>query len=277
VNRDGFLFQDNKDYPDDLMIEPSKFEECVRYLKDNQCRAVSFIHGEAGEDVGFLSECFWIECITINTPYLQNTEVINGLPKLKIASISPMNFEFCNEQTEVLLFSGSEKTRINKKCQNLVTVAANECKNANQILKDVSYCRNLRRLMLVKPSLKDLTMLDSSMNIEKLEIFYASQLTDIAGIMKIRQSLKELTFTNCKKILDFSILSELKELRNLVLDSCGKVQSLSFLREMPLMRDIRFMRTEIVDGDLSPCLGYHSVVCENKKNYNYSASDLTRH
>ena len=195
------------------------------------------------------------------------------MPKLKNLFINDLDFTFSNSCTEVLSYKWTSLASVSSLCKQLHTIAVDSCKDYSKMMKEFSLLQNLRKLVLIKLNSISL-MCDMKIPLEELQVTYSSKLSSLCGVENFSDTLTMLSFENCKKLEGFNYFTSLSKLEHLFLFNCGKIPSLSFLRNMPAMHDIRFLGTEVIDGDLSACLGYDFVVCDNKKKYNYTAEQL---
>ena len=110
--------------------------------------------------------------------------------------------------------------------------------------------------------------------LKELHVNYCSKLTDISALEKC-QSLQIVGFESCKNIQDLTPLTALKNLKQLVLFKCGEIPSLGFINEIPSLESILFTETNILDGDLRPCLRLKSAWSSTgKRHYNINVEDL---
>lgn len=275
IKHDGLLFQDSLKYENDIMIESDRLSEYCDYIEQKKCKAVSILYTFTHNNIDFLEKFPWIEHILINTPYVTDVNVINRLPNLKSVFInSTQSIVLYNANIESFCFNWSDGSGIKSSCKNLKTILIDSCKKVDILIEQVAIIPMLIELVLIKPKITNLNFCSKLSNIQNLKIAYASQLVDLSGIIAVKNSLKYIWIENCKKITNFFLLKELKNIERIVLINCGTIPTLSFLREMPKVKDIRFIGTFIEDGDLSPCMGYDYVCCDNKKTYNFTALQL---
>ena len=141
-------------------------------------------------------------------------------------------------------------------------------------LKDFSDSADLRSLTLTQTSIRSLEGIGHYEELMNLQINYCSKLTDISALGKC-QSLQVVAFESCKNIQDLTPLTALKNLKQLVLFKCGEIPSLGFINEIPSLESILFTETNILDGDLRPCLRLKSAWSSTgKRHYNINVEDL---
>jgi len=103
--------------------------------------------------------------------------------------------------------------------------------------------------------------------LQKLELNNVSSLEIIDEIEKNSTSIKSLRFDSCKKIKNFEYVSNLKELEVLGLNNCGDIPIIQFIKGLPKLKNLTFVNTSIIDGDISPCIGLDYVSFSDKKHY----------
>lgn len=83
-----------------------------------------------------------------------------------------------------------------------------------------------------------------------------------------------MDFRACKKIKNYGVVSQIKGLKILRFNDCGSIPNIRFLKEMPNLEDFRFVDTNVLDGDLTPCFGLKSVGFFKKKHYSHTPGEL---
>ncbi len=146
-------------------------------------------------------------------------------------------------------------------------------KMPEKILKIVKELPQLKSLACAQIPFSTLSRMENLRNLQKLQINYCTKLTDISALRECL-NLKILEFTACKQIKDFTPLSQLNNLERLQLFNCGEISSLKFIESMENLKSLVFMSTNILDGDLSPCMRLEYAGTNDKRHYNIKAKDL---
>lgn len=274
--------------------------ELVDRYKVSIVQVVSNFGGTASTDLKFLETIknkssikeidIWTDVISFDSIYdylnLEALSVYNSLQASLLLDIS----NFSNLIT--LTLNGNIATH-GLSCSNLKTLIINnsssisfveKCmalRNLNIIhsagirLKDIaSFFPNLKKLVLTQINMTTLVGIEGLKKIEELEINYCNKLQDISNI-KHCKNLQKVYFEGIKKITDVTPLVELKHLKDLTFFKCGDIESLSFLNEMPSLENFLFTDTNIVDGDLTPCLRLKSAWSSfGKRHYNIDVRNL---
>ena len=111
-------------------------------------------------------------------------------------------------------------------------------------------------------------------DLEELELSYLSKLENIEMIIENKDKLKILSLEFCKKINCFDCIRELINLNKLTLCSCGDIPNLKFIKELKKLNNFVFLDTNIIDGNLSYCLGIDYVAFTNKKHFSHREKDF---
>jgi protein phosphatase 1 regulatory subunit 7 len=133
--------------------------------------------------------------------------------------------------------------------------------------------RNLRRLVLTNSPIRGLHGIENFLGLRRLRLVYCTKLKTIEGIEHLTD-LSELQIEVCRQVDNWSLLGACFNLRSLWMFDCGNIQNIAFVRQLPRLKDFRFMGTNVVDGDLSPCQGIKEVICDNKRHYSPTEKQL---
>ncbi len=136
--------------------------------------------------------------------------------------------------------------------------------------------KNLHLLCLTHcRSISSIEGISKVSNLKKLRIESCPKLEDISEIKNL-ENLKVLILENIKKC-DLSFLEEMKctqSLECLVLRNCGSIPSIKFFERYPNLQCFDFLYTNIIDGDLTPCLRLKEANTFNKRHYNLKDTQL---
>lgn len=136
--------------------------------------------------------------------------------------------------------------------------------------------KNLHLLCLTHcRSISSIEGISKVSNLKKLWIDSCPKLEDISEIKNL-ENLKVLILENIKKC-DLSFLEEMKcteSLECLVLRNCGSIPSIKFFERYPKLQCFDFVYTNIIDGDLTPCLRLKEANTFNKRHYNLKDTQL---
>lgn len=223
-----------------------------------------------------------IELYNLNPHNEKNSQLSDSIlkcDKLKSLSISNFDNADCKIMREITWLQDLELANCNDKKIDFDWI------NELRVLKKLKLQRVLihkfefNRLSFLKDLIitqLNLSTLDGVQNLNELEymnINYCSKLTDISALTNCIK-LRKLEFENTEKISNFEQLRVLQGLQGLILSNCGNIQSLKFINSMDSLKFLSFVDTNIVDGDLTPCLRLKYVGTMDKRHYNLRASEL---
>ena len=125
---------------------------------------------------------------------------------------------------------------------------------------------NLETLCFDRPIFSNLNGVEKFSRLQKLRIRTAPKLTTISEIQGA-SALKTFELEGCKNIIDFPKVIKNQNILDLGYLGCGDIPNISFLNEMTNLRIFRFVDTNVLDGDLSPCLRLHFTGTLGKRHY----------
>jgi hypothetical protein len=134
---------------------------------------------------------------------------------------------------------------------------------------------SLSYLSMVHGGLQDLHGLERYLTLAHLDISYLKRLDSIAVLTEL--PIKHLWIDACPKVSDWAeVLPALKALNSLRILNCGVLKDLAFLLNLNL-REFRFGRTKVLDGDLSLLDRIPIVAFDDARHYNRKAKDFAWH
>ncbi|MDR3293297.1 MAG: hypothetical protein LBT20_04240 [Clostridiales bacterium] len=142
-----------------------------------------------------------------------------------------------------------------------------------QNLNDIEDLKNLEHLCLFFcRKLENIERLSELKCLKTLSVAKCSKIIDVSAIGKC-QRLEKLSL-DCVKNSDLTKLSTATGLELLMLSACGNATDLKFIQHMLKLEFFSFVDTNILDGDLTPCLRLKYVGTLDKKHYNIKSIDL---
>lgn len=157
---------------------------------------------------------------------------------------------------------------------------------------------NLEFIQCTQCSIKNLNGIEKFKNIEKLYLYYCRSLESIEGISKLPK-LKSIWLCACPRLIDISEIGKVENLVMLMMESmkkanidfladlkskdtiecidlekCADLQSIKFLDNYPNLITFGFFDTNVLDGDLNPCMRLKHAFTWNKRHYNIKENQL---
>jgi hypothetical protein len=135
--------------------------------------------------------------------------------------------------------------------------------------------RSLKSLHLALGTAKSLVGIENFVQLERCNLFHCYGLREIATVAALSH-LAFLHIDHCRNITDIDALKACRALRTLRLNSCGDIPSISFVGEMPDLEEFRFVKTNVLDGDMSPCLSLKECAFSNKRHFSHSLKQVEK-
>ena len=187
-------------------------DDIYDFIIQNEIKAIylNTAKGWKGSDYSFLSKLKTIEELHIISSEGKNLSAIESMINLKELSIT------CYTKDEIDF----------RKLEKLEKCYLSWWKNSSSIME----CVSLKELYIDEVKLKDLSKMATLINLNNLTIANSPVLS-IKWIEKLK-NLKELSLLNCKKIEDFSPISNLKFIKRLTIDGCKFLNDLDFVKPL---------------------------------------------
>lgn len=271
-----YCFRDKKH----LLIESDRIESYIDYYRDNDFDGIwiNEMHGYHLDNIDFLYD--------FSNIAIKRIEITK-----KISSIEPV-YSLSNT-LEYLLVDN------NKHPINFSLLPNLNCFRGDWLPKHESLFshKNLKALYLWKynaksgdlskiqelPSLNHLGLIQSNITslegIENLGSLQELELTKLRKLISVKSlyglnSLKKLIIEQCKNVEDLSSLGKIKSIQTLGLNDCGEIDSISFIKNISSLKDFRFVKTKVRDGDISPCLKLENAGFINSKSYSHTSEEI---
>jgi len=160
----------------------------------------------------------------------------------------------------------------NSNLSRLTSLRISKFKSVNNDLSDFPFLPNLQELELVQSTIAGLNGISQFAGLKQIELHYLSKLTTLDGL-----NLPELTAffaSGCKKLADHEQLAACVNLEDLKLHECGAMKSVHFVDSLKKLKTFRFIKTDVLDGDLSPLLRLDDVYFTEKRHFSHKVSDM---
>ena len=265
-----------KGFDDELVyiISSEKINECIKFINDNNIKHLEIADAYYQvEDLNFLKECVDVENLTIHNHYIKSAHGIYSLRNLKYLSHGEYNnaeidFNNLNSIERLYLFWNKKINGI-ESLENLKKLFMWKYKPKNGNFDNLSNLKKLEYFFLTQSNLKTLDGIGNLKNLSYLELNYHRSLTDLGNIGELKDSLKQLEITSCKKIENYYKLCELMSLESCIVSNCGDIPSIGFASHLKNLKHFTFLGTNVIDGDMNPCFGIDYVYFNDKKHYSH--------
>lgn len=279
IQIDGFKVYQNLDGTKSIIVDSEKIEQCMDCYYKNNLDGVSVTnsHGYNLKDVDFLSRYADITKLSISETILDITGMysLNNLERLIISGKKrKIDFKFFPYLNKLTLDWSDNLVNLDQ-CKSLESLAIYSGYNPKtKDLKDVSHIHWLKKLEINNSLITSFEGSEKFNNLVELEFNYCTKLEDIDGFEKSKKKLKTLLFNHCKSIKNHECVSKFDNLNILAFNNSGAIKSLNFIKEMSSLNSFRFVGTDVLDGDITPCIGLNYVSFTNKKHFTHKMEEL---
>ncbi len=114
-------------------------------------------------------------------------------------------------------------------------------------------------------------------NLKRLELHRCSKLESIETICNLKSHIEYIHINMSKNIYDHSKIKCCENLNTLCFNACGTIADLDFLKKLKKLKDFRFVKTNILSGDLTPIIEHPSIVTTgftNKRHYSHNDTEI---
>ena len=268
-------------FPRSIFIESDRIDACMDYAaRNHQGRiAVSPLEGFGLPDLSFLFRFPWVEHLTILNSEMIDISTIVILRRLHYLQISgatkePLdlsNFPLVRE----LRLQWWPKLRFGDALASLRSLSLSHYAPASGDLTGLPQIPELEDLDLVQARNLTLSGIDRFLHLKRLTATYFSKLVDLSPLTAFANGVLEiLEFGNCPKLTRHDQVKAIRSLKRLAFNRCGEIPSLSFLDDLQELESFSFVGTNIVDGDLTPCLRLRFAGFLDKRHYSHRSSDF---
>jgi hypothetical protein len=273
-----------------IVFEETRLDECIEYINSKEIKhvLVSMEH-EVLNNINFVTKCPNIESLGITSPFIQDYSPVYSLKNLKSLSIdrSPIKIpgiRLSNAKLDLSQITSLEefgaytyKNIINlDKCMYLKRLSLTYYYPQIKNTEELSSLENLESLIIIKSNIGSFKGLGDLKKLHKIDLSYLSNLYHLDELDKISDNLLALRFDGCKRINNYEYVTKLRELQSLSFNNCGEILSIGFIRQMPKLKAFVFVGTNVLDGDISPCIGLDYVAFSNKRHYSHKESNFPR-
>jgi hypothetical protein len=141
-------------------------------------------------------------------------------------------------------------------------------------LADFPAFPELQELELVQSTIHSLGGVSRFDKLRKIELHYMNKL-EALGPLHLPH-LRSFIVSVCKKIADYEQLGNCGNLEELKLNDCGPIKTIAFVERLKKLKTFRFMKTDVLDGDLLPLRRLDDVYFTEKKHFSHKTSDLNQ-
>ncbi|MEP7377237.1 MAG: hypothetical protein ABI675_27795 [Chitinophagaceae bacterium] len=281
IERRGFKIRVNNNADKYLLLTNDNLSTAKGFMLDNGLRKaeLNYVFGFTQESTDFFKDYSFVDDVAIiPAPNIDITGInhLKNLKRLRISHPHKQELDFMNfPLLEYASFDWNNKVKNLDKAINLKSLSIFKWK-----MEDFSFLSpltNLEELKIVSSAIKDLGGLNTLVKLRTLELYINTKLTSLSGIDTVCATLTTLIIETCKQLNKIDEVSALQNLENLEVNNCGNIDSLKPITGLKKLKRIRFVEsTNILDGDISPCIGRKLVAFQNRKNYTHTNEQIDR-
>lgn len=281
IEKDGFSLVTYNEVDWHMLINDSNMLTAKGYMLDNNIKKIqlNYTAGFTQETTDFLELYSFVDEITIIPAGNVNISGIHYLQNLREFRITKavkqvIQFKlFPLLQACSLIWSSKQKDL--QFCTSLEELSIFNY-NAEDLTGLINLV-NLERLKIGNSNLKYLSGVEAFKKLKSLSLSYNTKLSSLKGIEVLSNSLKILDIEACKSIASISEIAMLANLEKLGLNNCGEIASIKPIEHLKKIRRFDFWETtNIINGDVAPCIGIRQVAFQNRKHYNYTNEQIDK-
>jgi len=255
-------------------ITPHNITDAIAYIKENKVDGIYFDTSGDFNTYEFLKDINVAEMST----YTSNVK-LNDFPIME--SIKTM---YCQENKNLIDFNlfpnlaectmkWSDKIHGDSSSLRKLTIWNFNPKQNG--ISNLNIFPNLENLEINFSNLENLNGVSFFENLKSLSLCYASKMKSISEIAELG-NIESLHIDHMKKIEDYSFIECLSKLKQLIITDCAPIKDLSFLNNLKQLISFHFVNTNIISGDLSPCINIESIgFFPHKRHYSHTLEELT--
>jgi len=264
-----------------LWIDSERIEECLRFYRHEKLDGVVICPPEyRRKDIEFLREHPYIQGVVFLLFVRVDLSPLQALKDLRFLS-----YEDCRQPVDLSVFPRLEEVRVDwhaglqlpEHSRALRILALWKYKPSSRDLTELPDLPELEELVMVQSPLTSIDGVERYRTLKRLELSYLTRLERIGAIAGLAGSgLEELDCLKCKRITDHSAVRALSSLKILRFNGCGQMPDIRFLDDMSNLEDFRFVNTDVVNGDLRPCLRLKGVGFTRKKHFSHTPKEVKK-
>jgi len=278
IKIEGFKVYLNLNGTKSIIINSDCIAECMQIYFKNHLDgiAITTSHDYKFQNIDFLADYPKVKRLSISDG-IENISAIHNLHNLEFLTISGKNRKVdysCFPSLIELIADWSSHFLNMDACKSLRRLSFY---NYNPKTKDCSSISNIpwiEKLEIIQSSIYALNGLESFNQLEELKFSYCSKLEMLCCLEKSKETLVSLLFNHCRSIKNPEYITTLAHLYTLAYNDCGVIPSIKFIKNMPCLKDIRFVGTDISDGDMTPCIGLKYAGFTSKKHFSHTMEEI---
>ena len=265
-----------------IYVSSDTIKDDMLFIIKNNIKGViiSNDNGYLLDNVDFFKEYNFIEIVIISAYKEVDYAGIQYLKNLKVLALNILSKD--NQIIDFSKFPNLLDCRFTwrTKASSLFDCTSLEylgiTKYKGESLEKFNKLVNLKTLSIGQSSIETLNGLKKLVSLENLDLFNNRKLVDFHGIGDLK-SLKKLSIEYCKGLNKINEVGSLHNLEKLIINNCEDIDSIKPIEGLKNLKEFYFQdSTNIIDGDISPCIGLSKASFQDRKHYNYRYQEIKR-
>jgi len=257
-----------------IIIDSNRIEECMQFYEKNNLDgvAITIAHDYKLKDVDFLIDYPEIRHVSISEG-IDDISAIHSLINLESLMISgkkrKVDFSYFPLLMKFVADWSPDFCNM-EKCLYLNDLHFYGYNPKSKDCSSIPYIPSLKKLKIVQSPINTLSGLNRFDHLEELDIIYCSKLETLCCLEKSKENIVSLLFDHCKSIKNHEYVKLFPNLNNLAYNDSGRIQSIKFIENLVSLKSFRFVGTDVIDGNMEPCIGLKFASFTNKKHFSHT-------
>lgn len=234
-NKKNYLCCNLLKYNSDILAE----------LKDIEINKFSIEESCEISDFNFLTDFEHLKEIVISSSHkILDIKVFNKLNELQVLGLPQFVGTFSNMNVEHLSFDWHIEENFAENLLNLRTISVHNCDDIQSCIEKIHKNKNLRKVVFNQSNFSSFSCKCVMKNVEEVELQYCN-VSYLESIVDTFPNCKSLLIDNAKKIIDYSVIKEMKKLEKLSICSSSLIKDVHFITQLCMLNTLKIISTKI--------------------------------
>lgn len=268
-----------------VWIEDDHVEACMDRVQRGEAAgvAVSPYMGYSLSDVSFLRSYPDVEAVVLSDASETDLSALEDLADLRFLSVAGSTQPLDLARYPLLSQAWMEwhdQLRLPEDGGALRELHLHRFRPESHDLSDLPAMPSLEDFAVINSPIRSLEGLGKQKRLIRLELSYCRKLGSLQGLLPLASQLRRLECQRCPSLSEYGTLAQMHSLEALRLNRCAAMPSLKFVKTMMALRDIRFVDTDVLDGDMTPLMAHkelRAVAFTAKHHFSHRPNDVQAH
>lgn len=265
-----------------LTIQSSRIKECMEFFMNSTFEGiqVNLNSGFEENSLDFLNDYpdVWQKVKSISiAPEVKDLAALKHLTALEYIATAQKNpkidYSFFPELA-YLTIAGDGKIKKLESCKKLVSLTIYYYNPACKDFSGLPAVSWIKELHIINSTVLDMMGFERFNRLEKVSLYFLSKLKELGYMENCAKTLTWLEIDGCRNIYNSAYIGNLKRLKFLAYNNCEIMKSLDFIEGIKTLRDLQFIGTDVIDGNLNPLLKLDFVAFTNRRRYVHSFASI---